>query len=699
MKKNKIVALLMGTLTLCGCSDFLDTSSDTQMKAEQVFSSVEQTEYKLNGTYGLLTGNIYSTWLTTIFCNNSDIELVDEGKDTKIDVDNFRGYMNYINMSGAKSYTAITNLWNNAYAIIEDCNEIIDGINGGPLKDDAKMKQFLGEAMTIRALIYMELTRLWGDVPLIMESAKADLSNVYTAKYDRDYILDQMLANLEQAIPSLGANNSRHVSKYFAEALYAQIALQRCGYAIREPQRNQPYADQGYAGYENAKNDADVRKTISDDTYPTLRCDNATRTALYQKAIVMLNDVIQNGGYSLVPSFAQYWEDVDLRKENIPENIFEIPMGYNISSELGSTNGVKMNWSSSEVHNSYGVGNSAYPKLAVTLFDSYEKDASGNCIDTRRDVTCSLITVENLAVGDVNPADGSADGSKERVYEKPIGDHPFNIYPGKWDARILYEKSSGWAQQNSSVSAKWNYGIRPARMRLPQVLLYYAEMYNELQNAGALPGGLTLTAVNAINRVHKRATGKDLNPEPSTYDDIFNAIVDENMWEFAGEGFRKFDLERWNLLTYKILEMKETYFNNFKSGLYSAKVSYDYAYYWKAGESHGSSTVPDANSCLKITKMYVYNSDNTDNAMVKDASDGFGAKLDNYNKGKDVDNLKKHLPKISMGLVGDVMKTAGFPGTITTSTVEGGVLNRYLLPLTNDIVNNSNHVLNNSYGF
>ena len=97
--------------------------------------------------------------------------------------------------------------------------------------------------------------------------------------------------------------------------------------------------------------------------------------------------------------------------------------------------------------------------------------------------------------------------------------------------------------------------------------------------------------------------------------------------------------------------------------------------------------------------MYVYNSDNTDNAMVKDASDGFGAKLDNYNKGKDVDNLKKHLPKISMGLVGDVMKTAGFPGTITTSTVEGGVLNRYLLPLTNDIVNNSNHVLNNSYGF
>jgi len=692
MKKNKIVALLLGTLTLCGCSDFLDTSSDTQMKADKVFSSVEQTEYKLNGTYGLLTGNIYSTWLTTIFCNNSDVELVDEGKDTKIDVDNFRGYMNYVNMQGAKSYSAITNLWNNAYAIIEDCNEIIDGIRTSSIAADPKMQRFMGEAITIRALMYMELTRLFGDVPLMMEAAKADLSNAYTAKCDRDYILDQMMASLEEAIPKLGAADSRHANKYFAEALYGQIALQRCGYAIREPQRNKPYAGQPYTGYINANTDADVRKTLSDDTYPTLRCDDATRNAIYQKAIVMLHDVIQNGGYSLVSSFKQYWEDQDLRKDNIPENIFEIPTGYNISSELGSTTGVKLNWSSSEVHNSFGVGTSAYPKLTVTLFDSYEKDASGNCIDTRRDVTCALTTVENLPVGEVNPADGVTDANKERAYEKPIGDHPFNIYPAKWDARLLYEKSSGWAQQNSSVSAKWNYGIRPVRMRLPQVLLYYAEMYNELQNAGSLPGGLSLTAVDAINRVHQRATGKTIAATDGDYTAVFNAIVDENMWEFAGEGFRKFDLVRWNLLAYKILEMKETYFNNFKNGLYSAKVSYNYEYYWKSGELHAATT-----SAMRISKSYVYAAENTDDAMVKDAADGFGAKLDNYNKGKSVDNLDKHLPKISMGLVGTVIRTTGYPSCVTPS--EGGVKNRYLLPLTNDIVNNSNHVLNNSYGF
>ena len=696
MKNIKLATVLLaGSLALCGCNDFLDTSSDTQLKADQVFNSVEKTEYLLNGTYGLLTGNIYSSYMTTIFCNNSDVELVDEGKDTKIDVDNFRGYMNYVNMTGAKSYNAITTLWNNAYAIIENCNEIIEGLNGSALKDDAKMKQFKGEALAIRAQMYMELTRLWGDVPLMMEASKPDLSNAYNTKCDRDYVLDQMLASLEEAQQLLDGttNHSRRVTKYYAEALYAQIALQRCGYAIREPQRNQPYADKGYAGYINASDDADVRKTISDDTYPTMRCSDAERTALYKKAIVMLDDVIQNGGYSLTPSFDQYWTDVNLRSDNIPENIFEIPMGFNVSSELGSTNGVKLNWSSSEVHNSYGVGNSAYAKLALPLYDSYERDAADNCIDERRDVTCSMITVENLAAGEENPADAYTDAKNERVYEKPIQDHPFNIYPGKWDARKLYQQDNTWAKQNSSVSSKWNYGIRAVRMRLPQVLLYYAEMYNELLKAGELPSTLTLTSIQAINQVHQRAVHKAIAlTDVNDYDGVFNAIVDENKWEFAGEGFRKFDLIRWNLLVYKTVEMKETYANNFKAGLYATDMSYDYDYYCKAGE-----TLTADNRCLHITKLYIYTAQDVSGAMVKDAVAGFGTKLENYNKGKDVDNLKSHCPMISMGLTGKTMTTAGFPGNIDPS--EGGVLNRYLLPLTNDIVNNSNHVLNNSYGF
>lgn len=690
MKNSKIFAtLLLCALILSGCSDFLDTESNTQKKADKVFSSVEDTEYKLNGTYGLLTGSIYSSYLTTIFCNNSDVELVDEGKDTKIDVDNFRGYMNYVNMSGAKSYSAITTLWNNAYAIIEDCNEIIFGINNSPIKDDIKMQQYLGEALTIRAMIYMEITRLWGDVPLMLEPASPTLSNVYKGKTDRDYILDVMLENLEQAQELLAnsTNDSRHVTKYYAEALYAQIALQRCGYAIREPQRNQPFAEEGYADYVDAKDDADSRKTISDPVYPTLRCSNATRTAIYKKAIVKLNDVIQNGGYELVANFDDYWTAVNLRNDNIKEDIFEIPMGFNVSSELGSTIGVKLNWSSSEVHNSYGVGNSAYPKLSLSLYDSYDPD------DARRDVTCSMTTVENLAVAEVNPADNTVDTEKERVYEKPIGDHPFNIYPGKWDARKLYELSSGWAEQNSSVSAKWNYGIRVVRMRLPQVLLYYAEIYNDLKASGNLPEGLSLTSIDAINRVHQRATGKNISvTNDADYDAVFNAIVDENKWEFAGEGFRKFDLIRWNLLIYKTLEMKETYANNFKSEKYAKDISYDYSYYWMYGEAKDP-----AKRCLKITKMYIYNSDNTDDAMVKDAVSGFGTKIDNYNKGKSVDNLDKHLPMISMGLCGKSITTKNYPANVEPT--EGGVLNRYLIPLTNEIVNNSNHILTNSYDF
>ena len=48
---------------------------------------------------------------------------------------------------------------------------------------------------------------------------------------------------------------------------------------------------------------------------------------------------------------------------------------------------------------------------------------------------------------------------------------------------------------------------------------------------------------------------------PASKEALFDAIVDENAWEMAGEGFRKFDLIRWNLLAEKIQEFKDTYYD------------------------------------------------------------------------------------------------------------------------------------------
>ena len=85
-------------------------------------------------------------------------------------------------------------------------------------------------------------------------------------------------------------------------------------------------------------------------------------------------------------------------------------------------------------------------------------------------------------------------------------------------------------------------------MRYSQVLLMYAEVMNELAGPdGTYAGYAGLTARQALKEVHCRAFADAdkadaeayVNNIAATQDAMFDAIVDENAWELAGEGVRK----------------------------------------------------------------------------------------------------------------------------------------------------------------
>ena len=78
---------------------------------------------------------------------------------------------------------------------------------------------------------------------------------------------------------------------------------------------------------------------------------------------------------------------------------------------------------------------------------------------------------------------------------------------------------------------------------------------NELAGPdGTYTGDAGMTARQALAEVHNRAFDDNekanvfLNKISGNKEDFFNAIVEENAWELAGEGARKWDLIRWNLL-------------------------------------------------------------------------------------------------------------------------------------------------------
>jgi hypothetical protein len=590
----------------------------------------------VNKIYGLLTQDqTYSQYIPIVWGLNTDCELVDGLGSDASNTSSERGNMNY-NMN--PGWANISKLWNALYGIVENANLVIEGIDGsslaqGSTSDARTMLRYKGEALTLRAMVYLDLIRFFGDVPMKMESSQADLSNAYLAKTDRDVIMDRLLEDLDEAIeylPWAGENSSyttERITKGYANALYANIALTRAGWAIREQAKD---------GYETAAEN-------SDPTYPTQRADAATRRQYYEAALSHLSAIINNGTHKLNPSFENEWYLINQRTldQTYRENIFEIPMGLGVSSELGYTVGVRINGSSSY----YGAKGNSSGKLKLTApyFYSFDKK------DVRRDITCAQVQLKE------------EDGV---IKESMIGNTPFGIYCGKWDVRKMSEE---WRQAAIAAgNAKCMTGINVVRMRYSQVLLMYAEVLNELAGPdGSYAGAAGLTAREALAAVHTRAFNDADKADAAAYvanlstdkDAFFNAIVDENAWELAGEGFRKFDLIRWNLLSAKIDEFKANFLEQYNSGVYPEKIYYNYT--------------DEAKTTIDMSSVTWYETPEDTKAYAANTS-FYGT----YNKTQ----LETNFPTISAGL---------------NETVK----NRYIMPIASTTISASNNMLHNSYGF
>ena len=641
MKKIISAACIaMGVISMSSCSDFLDQKSPSELETTDVYNSTYYTELRVNKIYGGLTQDrTYSQDLAIVWNLNSDIELVDGLGDDATNTTSERGNMNY---NASPAWSKISGVWDAIYGVIEDANDVVAGVRNsnlltnGSTSEQQAMKRYLGEALTLRAMCYLDLVRFFGDVPFKTEPSKSDLSNAYLSKTDRDEILDQLLVDLEEAVEMLpwadevGGYTTERIIKGYAHGLLAQIAMTRAGYAIREKAKE---------GYETA--------SYSDATYPTQRPAADVRTDLYARALKHLSAIINNGTHQLNPSFENQWYLINQLQldKTYHENLFEIPMGRNVTGELGYTVGVRMNGVTTE----YGYGNSSGKlKLTAPLLYSYDKN------DLRRDITIAAFEIKQ-------------DG--KNTIESLLGNAPFGLYCAKWDCRKM---SNEWLQENLKATAKHMTGVNPVKMRYSQVLLYYAECLNELAGPeGSYQGDAGITALQALALVHNRAFSEAsiannyMNNVPRTKEGFFEALVQENAWEFAGEGYRKWDLIRWNLLVDRINAFKQTYLNDLQSGKYPDKLYFNY--------SDAEQTKIDMNSVT----WYSLPSNPDDYAG---SVDGFGKSAVGTGKDKQVDT---NLPTISSGLVGD--------GVV--------VKNRYLMPIASTTISASNGKLHNSYGY
>lgn len=235
----------------------------------------------------------------------------------------------------------------------------------------------------------------------------------------------------------------------------------------------------------------------------------------YQIARDECNAIMQRPDqHKLNASYQAVWRDyVDAHGwEPNGEIMFEVAMagGGQTDSKMGYYNGPRYN----------NIGNSAITILPTAF---YQFDST----DKRRDVNCASYNINaNFTLA---------------------GQTSSNIFDGKF--------RKDWTQNPSYLTAPsttQNYGLNWPLIRFSDVLLMFAEAENEINN------GPTPAAKAAYEQVRTRAYGNAslIGATAADYNGFFDAIVKERLLEFMGEGIRKYDLIRWNLLGQKITETK-----------------------------------------------------------------------------------------------------------------------------------------------
>jgi len=348
--KSLIALVLLGGITT-SCDDLLDAPTKSTMDESLIFSTPELAEGAIAGiiqSFG--ETNSYRGRFLVHYGTNNDCEVTNSLREINGDAARLANYNTQVN-------NGQMNTDNNAYAKfyegIERANLAIRGIRTyGNVESRPVMAQLLGELLTLRAVVYADLLKAWGDIPARFEPI--DSETVYVPKSDRDVIYKQLLADLEEAAEMVGWPNEssattsvERVNKAFVKGLRSRLALAAGGYSQR--------AD-------------GIRLSNDPDLAPSKMYEIVKKECL---------DVINSGTCQL-----QGFEEVfkTLCGEELKaglESLWEIPFSEGRGRVIFDL-GLRHTTTDKYTQQARGGANGPNP----TLFYDYDKD------DVRRDVTC-----------------------------------------------------------------------------------------------------------------------------------------------------------------------------------------------------------------------------------------------------------------------------------------------------------------------
>jgi len=501
---NKIIGLLVLIATISSCDEQLTDIPQNQFSEFQVFSNEGSLETAINGLYYRFQDfDYYGNRMPSLLCPHSGKYQSKQGSNN--DANRLQILNTNLNLD---------RVWKGMWRTIYQANLIIKNTEGSGLANESTS---LGQAYFLRAVTYFDLVRMFEEVPIRTEPTSID--NIHIAKSSKEDLYNLVISDLKKAadlLPDRGEYIDGRPLKYAANAYLGKVYITLAG-----------------------NNDAAVQFP---DFNPVTESEItvASISDFWDEAKNELDYVINNGGYSLTPTFAELFAE---GSENTSESIFELQYGQ----VGGARTSDYMRIFVPKNHPIGPVGITTFGRTRPNkeMFSDHIIQYSG--IDFSGDDFIPAGSNGDAINLDVNIADPRIEETYiYNSYNQTTNGSLKKLFPIKNRGNDAYAYLKKYRDQSyNGTSTNANVIL----FRYADILLLRAEVENEISGPGA--------AFSFVNQVLSRArtTSNGTTIQPAdwdavsvpTQDEFRERIMKEREYELNGEGHEWFDMRRRGL--------------------------------------------------------------------------------------------------------------------------------------------------------
>lgn len=518
----KLLSFVMLLFITIGCGDEYLTAEPQGQFSSSGLATESGVEGLLLGAYKMLSGtgldnqaswnNDVQNWVFGGIASDDAYKGTDAGDQPEqsfIEAYDFQAFNGHIR-----------NKWRGLYKGVARANDAINTLKLVEGVNDATKKRINAEARFLRGFFHLEARKMWRKPPYISDEV-FNVNDVESSKVPNDIEIWPLIeADLQAAMDNLPETQAQvgRPTKFAAMALLAKAKM--------------------YQGWD---------------------ANGAPNAAKLTEAKALLDQIVNSGRYTLMEKFA---DNFLVATRNNQESIFEIQYAINSANDQASNQGVGLAHPYVDPWGCCG-----FYQASQNLVNAFKTSADGlPLLDTFND---SDVTWQTEYTGPLDPRIDHSLG-RPGILFKDFKIHQTDFvrdlsYAGPYSSmKHVAEKAGfgigGWGNLTSN-----NYRI----LRYDMVLLWLAEAEVEigsLERARALVNQIRTRAANPAGFVSKAIEGSNRNeftvmegtPAANyvikTYDSPWSdkdvarkAVRFESRLEFALEGHRFFDLQRWGV--------------------------------------------------------------------------------------------------------------------------------------------------------